>query len=394
MKKFVLLFATLANYQAIAETNQPLELIKNSNSNQWIAYKIPAQQNTRSMCCWNQKGTIKITGDSNLTFPSCDLNKESHGYGTSSKSPLTDNINIYAKIKNGEVKQLLSVGDSCKVKTSEHKVKWLNAVSQEDSLEFLMHTAQQAKQDIAEDALYAISHHQSEKSSVSLYEIALDNNSDISKNAVFWLGEERKDGVEYLEKLYHELPHGDVKQHINFALSQAENAQAYSLLKSIAKQDKDTEQRSDALFWLSQKQEDGVVPFLLTVVETDGSSEVQEKAIFSLSQIETEEASDALLTLAETHNEQDVRKQALFWLSQNNPVKAKAVIFKTLSSNKRVEEQEDAVFTLSQLDGDSGVEGLFQILKGNYSKPVKKKALFWLAQSDDSDVIDRLQSLL
>lgn len=394
MKKFALLFATLANYQVIAETNQPLELMKNSNSNQWIAYKMPAQENTRSMCCWNQKGTIKITGNSNLTFQSCDLDKKTHGYGTSSQSPITDNINVYAKIKNGKVKQLFSVEDSCKVKTSGHKVKWLNAVSQADSLEFLTHTAQKAKQDIAEDALYAISHHQSKKASISLYGIALDNNSNISENAVFWLGEERNDGVEYLQKLYQELPGGDVKHHINFALSQADNAQAYSLLKSIAKHDKDSEQRGDALFWLSQKQTEGIVPFLLAIVETDDSSEVQEKAIFSLSQLETEQASDALLTLAETHGKQDVRNQALFWLSQNNPVKAKAVIFKTLSSNKTSEEQEEAVFTLSQLDDDSGVEGLFQILKGDYPNPVKKKALFWLAQSDNSDVIDRLQRLL
>ncbi len=323
MIKLLLIFTVLTHFQVVSAINNPLKALQQSSmSTQWIAYKVSAQNNTRSMCCWNQKElSIKINGDTDLDFKSCDLKRKSHGYGTSSKSPFTDNINIYAKIKNGKVKQLLSVGDACKVKTTAKKVMWIDPVTQSNSIAFLIDIVENAQDLIAEDALYAMSHHKSKKASVKLYEIALKNNRDTSEKAVFWLGEERIDGVTYLNKLYLELPRGDVKQHINFALAQAKNEQAISLLKSIAKNDSDVEQRSDAIFWLSQINVEDIVPFLLNAVESDRSREVQEKAVFSLSQIETEDASNALLTLAETHKQKNIREKALFWLAQSDDPK-------------------------------------------------------------------------
>jgi len=396
MKTVLLLLVTFTQIQAIAKTNNPLEILQQEKiENSWIAYKVPAQENTQSMCCWSQKGvSIIVNSSNNYKFESCDLNSKSHGYGTTDKSPITENINVYVQVKHGKIKQILSVGDSCEIKASKQKISWVSNIDESKSIKFLENVTTNSKEDIAHDALYAISHHKSHEASLSLYEIALKNNNDISENAVFWLGEARYDGVDYLKKLYQNLPKGEVKQKINFALSQAKNEQAIDMLKSIAKNDKDAEQRSDAIFWLSQNDIMGIVPFLLTTVESDSSTEVQEKAVFSLSQVETESAANALVKLAQTHQRKNIREKALFWLVEVNPKKAKHIILKILKNNIRRDEQDNAVFTLSRIDEESGEEGLFEILTGDYSKAVKKKALFWLAQSDDKKTIDRLQTLL
>jgi hypothetical protein len=365
----------------------------NKINNQWISYKVPAQENTQSMCCLSKNGKSFNFNNNNNNFKSCDLNNKSRGYGTNGDSPITENINIFVQIEHNKVEQILSVGDACQVNFNGQSVSNVENVDPVTSIDFLKNTSIGTTKRVGHDALYAISHHQHEKASKTLFQIATQNNN-LSENAVFWLGEARNDGIDYLIKLYKLLPFGKVRQHINFALTLVDNTTAIEFLKDIGKNDKDQEQRADALFWLSQGNIIGIENFLLEAVNNDRSRQVQEKAVFSLSQIETIKASEGLLDLAENHLNKHIRNQALFWLVEIDPYKAKQIVLKKLINNDNHDEIEHAVFTLHRLEEKNGDEGLFEILKGNYSNAIKKKALFWIAQSDNKDTIDRLQSML
>jgi HEAT repeat protein len=351
-------------------------------SEQWFAYSLPAAEGTRSMCCYQH-------GEQSF----CDLTIKQYGYGTSGDSPLTEQIHLFVQLKNGQAKRLLPVGDHCEVKANGQTVTWLSAVSEAESLDWLDDQVRTAGEDDASGGLYAISLHAGTQARDVLQELATEQHDDYSEQAVFWLGQ-RSDGLVALQDLFDALPVGDVRRHINFALSQHGSEQAVEWLKAIALGDRDAEQQSDAIFWLSQTDHVSDLPaFLIDLMSDSQHQEVKEKAVFSLSQIRSDEANDALEQLVKDHLDEEVREQALFWLAQNSPQRARPAAMNLLKTSVDRAQQEHAVFVLSQLPGAESAEALFAVVEGSYPRSVKKQALFWLSQSEDAAVINRLESL-
>lgn len=362
--------------------NQGLSEYSHTVDNGWLVYSIKAAPETRSMCCYNQGEQM-----------TCDLKKDQHGYGSSSDSPLTQNIHVFTQFKQGEIARIMPIGDSCEVKADGLTIDWIQNVTTQQSISWLKQQALTADDD--NGSLYVMSLHPDPAAATAIYELAKMNRLAFSEQAVFWLGQRQNDGYDYLEKLYHELPQGAVKRHINFALSQHESPQAIALLKKIATNDQNSEQQADAIFWLSQTDSiDNLPQFLMNLMNESQSREVKEKAIFSLSQINSTEASQQLAQLVKTHQDPEVREHSLFWLAQNDPEQAQQAAIELLKSASNESEQENAVFVLSQLPSQQSADALFAILKGNYHKNIKKKALFWLSQSDDKTTLDRLEKML
>lgn len=388
MKTFILYLILLCT-NLLASTNNPKSYLQTLDSNkQWFAYTVSTQSNTQSMCCWNKSYNIE-----NIDYQSCDLSKNVYGFGSLMKSPLTENVNIYVQVDNNRIRQILPIGDSCKVKTSTINLKWLSGVNQDDSINWLNSLINNQTEDINDNILRVLSLHQSNTASKSLFNIA-KNNKKLSEKAIFWLGESRNDGVKYLKQLYKLLPTGDAKRQINFALAQSKDAQGLIFLKHIAKTDKSHEQKADAIFWLAQENADGIVGLILDIVSKNESGHLVEHSIFSLSQIETKESADTLFKLAKNHKQRAVRQKSLFWLAEVNPKQAKTVAMKIIHDVDDKSEIDNAIFTLTQLSEDYGDDGLFELLTGNYDKHIKKQALFWLSQSDDSATINKLQEML
>ncbi len=361
-----------------------LKTYLNQQSDGWFAYSIPAVPNTHSMCCYNH-GKQSI----------CDLNKNHHGYGSSSDTPYTENIHVFVNLDKGQVNQIMPVGDHCEVKASGMTIDWLTDVNQRQSIQWLKNQISNEGKGDENGSLYALGLHPDEAAADALFDLAKSNAGDYSEQAVFWLGQREYDGFDRLESLYQVLPRGEVRRKLNFALSQNSNTEAVDLLKSIAQHDEDDKQQADAIFWLSQTDEVNDLPaFLIDLMSDSNSHEVRDKAIFSLSQIDNEEANHELMKLVEGHKDSQVREKALFWLAQNSPQKAKKAALSLLESNSNVSEQENAVFVLSQLSTKESSQALFDIVKGDYARNIKKKALFWLSQSDDHSVLSQLEDLL
>ncbi len=388
--------ASAENASALIHANLTTHNISGSLNNYikhqksgWFAYSIPVTKNTRSMCCFNR-------GDRSI----CDLNASHNGYGSTSEVPYTDNVHFFISMKKGQIKQIMPVGDHCQVKASGTSVDWLTDVNQQQSIQWLKTLVPASSNADDNGRLYALSLHSDQAAAKILYDIAKNPTnkrigSEYSENAVFWLGQRQQDGFQYLKSLYQDLPTGEVRRKVNFALSQNQSDEAVNLLKSIAQHDQDIEQQADAIFWLSQTdQVEGLPVFLVDFINASNHHEVKEKAIFSLSQINNTQANKALMKLVTDHDDEEVREKALFWLAQNSPQKAKKAALNLLDSDYNQSDQENAVFILSQLPSKESSQALFDIIKGDYSRSIKKKALFWLSQSDDSSVLSQLEDLL
>lgn len=354
----------------------------------WFAYSIPAAPNTHSMCCYNQsKQSV------------CDLNNSQQGYGSSSDSPYTENIHVLVHMDLGQVNQILPVGDACEIKAEGITVGWLTHVSEQQSIQWLKSQAMDNNNSHHNGSLYVLSLHPGKQAAEALYDLADNNAGDNSEQAVFWLGQRQQDGFEYLKSLYQDLPVGEVRRKLNFALSQNNTLEAVDLLKSIAQHDSDDEQQADAIFWLSQTDEVAGLPaFLIDLMNGSNKQAVKEQAIFSLSQINNDEANDELMTLVKDHKNAEVREKALFWLAQNSPEQAKHAALEVLNLDPKVsgseKESDNAVLVLSQLPPEISSAVLFSIVKGDYARNIKKKALFWLSQSGDEATISQLEKML
>jgi HEAT repeat protein len=85
------------------------------------------------------------------------------------------------------------------------------------------------------------------------------------RSAVFWSGQ---GGVPIADLVatYRGIETQDVKEHVIFALSQREGADATDALVEIARKDQDREMRRKALFWLGQRKDERAMQVLTEII--------------------------------------------------------------------------------------------------------------------------------
>lgn len=293
----------------------------NVMDSEWLAFAIPAQQGTRSPCCW--KGNWNSHRE-----VGCSLQDRNQSYGTSSDSPLTDQLITFARISKGEVQDMRVVGAQCPVDGGGALVTWIGATDTEASLNWLQDVNRNSKSGARETALYAIALHQSPVATERLLELATEPGNGMSREAIFWLGDARGDeGFMALNTLLDELPRGDKRREINFALAQNGTPDAIERLIEISRTDADPEQRSNALFWLAEEYPEQASDLLLTALATEQDEDVLEQIVFAISQLPESMSTPLLLDLAQdAMQSRPVRRQALFWLANSDDEEALAAL--------------------------------------------------------------------
>ena len=193
---------------------------------QWIAFSMPVVEGTRSPCCWHGQW-------SNYKEVGCSLEKQHESYGTSSDSPLAENVIAYARITQNEVRSLLVVGEQCPVEGDGAKVTWLGSVDSTASLNWLEAVARSEHGDsLSYSALYALALHRSKDACKRLYTLAGEADGELAEEAVF-------------------------------AISQLPVETGTQMLLELARdQQKPREVRRQALFWLANSDDDKAVAAL------------------------------------------------------------------------------------------------------------------------------------
>ncbi|NOG46735.1 MAG: HEAT repeat domain-containing protein [Calditrichaeota bacterium] len=212
------------------------------------------------------------------------------------------------------------------------------------------------------------------------------------KLPIYWLGiAEEQESIKLIIRKYDQIKDPEAKESLVSAAGMHKNApQSFDFLKEIIENEKDSELREDAVFWIGHLDDKKAIPLLINIAKNDRSEDVAEKAVFSLHNIESDTAVDALIDLAKNLRNGDVREKAIFWVGQLASKKAEAALNDIVYSDEETEIQEKAVFALSQLDDGRGVTKLIKIAKTHPNKAVRKKAIFWLGQSEDDRALDAL----
>ena len=305
----------LSNAEVTGNTSvtNPAKAMKAAEG-QWLAFSLPVLAGTHSPCCWKGKWN-------GMGVAGCSLESKHQSYGTRSDSPFTENVIVLSQVRDGKVHNLRVIGESCPVDGDGAQVTWIGSVDDIAGLDWLETVARSDQDDsVGGSALFALSLHRSPQAGQRLYSLAVETDGDFSEEAIFWLGEARgEEGFNLLKQLLAELPTGDRRREINFALSQNATPGAADLLFEISKSDQDPEQRGEAMFWLSQEYPQQAKGWLVQVIETEQDEDVLEQAVFAISQLPDGDGDQLLLELAQNGQvPRAVRRQAIFWLAQSD----------------------------------------------------------------------------
>lgn len=140
--------------------------------------------------------------------------------------------------------------------------------------------------------------------------------SEIRENAIFWLGQQDDDNFPFLRDLFLDAEDSEVKEKIIFAVSQQNGReQAEFLTQVLRDENEDTEIRKNALFWLGQSGRLDLTD-LEGMYATLEDREMREQAIFVIAQQGGSQAVDLLMEIVRSEEDPDLKSNAVFWIGQ------------------------------------------------------------------------------
>jgi hypothetical protein len=151
----------------------------------------------------------------------------------------------------------------------EKAIFWLGQRRSSDNTEFLRTLySRLTDQDLKEKILFSLSQQKESGNDQWLMNIALNPKEDIElrKKALFWAGQNGI-AIPQLSQLYDRMNDTEMKEQIIFVLSQRQREPAaIDKMFDIAKNEKDSDLRKKAIFWLGQSRDPRVQQFLIDLI--------------------------------------------------------------------------------------------------------------------------------
>jgi hypothetical protein len=180
--------------------------------------------------------------------------------------------------------------------------------------------------DVRKQAVFSLSQSNTAAGRETLRQIASgsDVDAEIRGEAIFWLGQRgTAEDMDFLRALYPKLSSRDLKDKVLYAASRRKGSGPWLL--DIATDPKETiDLRKQALFWAGQG--GAPVEQLVALYDKTSDTEMKKQLVFVYQQRGTGPAFDKLLDIARAEKDTDVRKDAIFWLSRSKDPRATKLI--------------------------------------------------------------------
>lgn len=174
---------------------------------------------------------------------------------------------VVARFQNGELTRIRSyIGGRWRPAGAD--VTDVGTVSVKDATDYLLDIARTQSGKAAGEAIFPLTLADSVNVAQPIYSIAKDDSRpfEVRAQAIFWLGQGRADGGQYLRELYPSVRSSELKDKIIFSVSQSKDPVSQQWLMDIAKNDKDRDARKKAMFWLGQSKDPRVAAFLSDMI--------------------------------------------------------------------------------------------------------------------------------
>ncbi len=296
----------------------------------WLSWSVPSIADGVA-CCWNSRESRHSA--------SCSLASDRYGMNMSSDDGRPDDTTlvVYAHVQGSAIDKVRAFSNSCRVDRGSETVQEIAGVSAAESVSALDGLVKGSEGDRAgkrrrDGALMAIALHDDRSADAALERVARDGETkQLRHSAAFWLGNTRdRAGYDALVRL-RASDDTSFREHLTFAFSQSNVAEAPAALIDMARHDPSPQVRGQALFWIAPKAQRKTDADIVRAATDDPDEEVKKKAVFALSQIPGGEGVPDLIRVAKENKSHEVRKQAMFWLGQSKDPRALAFFEKILS---------------------------------------------------------------
>ncbi len=180
---------------------------------------------------------------------------------------------------------------------------------------------------IQERAVFALSQQGDPKATDALRALAERRDASVAvrEKAIFWLGQSKSGGPEYLRNLFPRLESDALKEKAIFAIAQSRRPEDQRWLIDMAKDSRTSlDLRKMAIFWSSQG--GASAADLDALYRGLKEPELKEQVVFALAQSKDPAAIDRLIAIAKNDSDTELRKKALFWLGQSRDPRAADVL--------------------------------------------------------------------
>jgi hypothetical protein len=148
------------------------------------------------------------------------------------------------------------------------------------------------------------------------------------------------------------------------------------------------------LHWLTNVTASASLDWLGTFTGGETARRVANGAVVAIALHGDAAAVDRLIAIARDGRDRNMRSTALFWVSQRAGERAAGTITDAIERDPDTQVKRQAVFALSQLPRDQGVPRLIEVAKNNRNPEVRKQAMFWLGQSQDARALAFFEEVL
>src|SRR5688500_14461131 len=137
------------------------------------------------------------------------------------------------------------------------------------------------------------------------------------------------------------------------------------------------------LHWLTNVTAAASLDWLDSFTRADASRRVSDGSVLAIALHGDGSAVDRLIAIAKDGRDRNARSTALFWISQRAGERAAGTITDAIERDPDTQVKRQAVFALSQLPRNESVPRLIDVAKNNRNPEVRTQAMFWLGQSQD-----------
>jgi HEAT repeat protein len=186
--------------------------------------------------------------------------------------------------------------------------------------------------ELQDKAIFALSQQNDPAATKALRDFAERKGApmEVREKAIFWLGQSKQGGSEYLRGLYDRLDDDELKEKVIFGVSQQRSTENSRWLMEIVRGTKSSmELRKKALFWAGQS--GASAADLGQIYAGVQDQDLKEQAIFAMAQTHDTGGVSQLIAIARKDPNTEMRKKALFWLSQSKDPRAASVIEQILN---------------------------------------------------------------
>ena len=307
----------------------------------WVAWKVPMIAGDRDMCSWysDRTGTLRGTyiDDGVVTVIGDSLVSNPRPQITAPTGPVPleagTNVVVLARVLEGKLERLRTVGDDCPMDAGGRTVYWLDAITPGESIRFLTTLVRAGAPDrglveqerrLAETAMRAIAYHRDAGADAALEQFAADHRDVTMKRAAAsHLGSLRgARGAAALAKFIASEKDVDARRQLIISLGQSREPAAVDTLRGLLR-DPELKIRSEATYYYVIRGGASALPEAQKMLAAETDTSVKTRIVSAIGRLPVETSIPALLQLARSEDAV-VRKQATSALSQSKDPRAVA----------------------------------------------------------------------